>query len=97
MIEKTAAETTPQPFLDYGSYGGYLRMTADSKRGIDAAVLKWIAVVTMIIDHFGVAVYAQLDNSVYETYRLLRYIGRIAFPIYCFLLVEGFFYTRSQG
>ena len=72
-------------------------MTADSKRGIDAAVLKWIAVVTMIIDHFGVAVYAQLDNSVYETYRLLRYIGRIAFPIYCFLLVEGFFYTRSQG
>ncbi len=66
------------------------------KFGISAAVLKWIAVVTMIIDHFAVAVYGQLENNIYEVYRLQRYIGRIAFPIYCFLLVEGFFYTRSQ-
>lgn len=65
--------------------------------GISAAVLKWIAVVTMIIDHFAASVYGQLENNIYEVYRLQRYIGRIAFPIYCFLLVEGFFYTRSRG
>lgn len=30
------------------------------------------------------------------TYNLLRYLGRTAFPLYAFLLVEGFFCTRSR-
>lgn len=64
--------------------------------GISAAVLKWIAVVTMLIDHLGI-VYWQTQTHVYEIYKLMRYIGRIAFPIYCFLLVEGFYHTRNVG
>ena len=66
------------------------------KFGISSAVLKWIAVVSMVIDHFACAVYnPAVWGCSLESYRILRGVGRIAFPIYCFLLVEGFFHTKS--
>ncbi len=49
--------------------------------------LKLLALITMIIDHVG-AVF-------FPNYPILRIIGRLAFPIYCFLLVEGYFHTRD--
>lgn len=49
--------------------------------------LKLIAVITMTIDHIGAVLMPQ--------YGFLRIIGRIAFPIYCFMLVNGFFYTKN--
>lgn len=58
----------------------------ERRKGISQEVLKLIACVTMLIDHIGVALVPEL---------WLRLVGRIAFPIYCFLLAEGVHYTRN--
>ena len=73
------------------------------KFGITGNTLKIIAVMAMAIDHIGAVVvtyfmtvpgeYQELWGKLYWPF---RNIGRIAFPIFCFLLVEGFLHTRSQ-
>ena len=61
-------------------------------RGISGSKLKIIAMISMFIDHIAYILIAPavrvngLDSSIYTLYRAMRGLGRIAFPIYCFLL-----------
>ena len=76
------------------------------QRGLTGSALKWVAIVTMLIDHAGLTlVYgAAKFHHAWGTglmslkgYYFLRGVGRLSFPLFCFLLVEGFFHTRSRG
>lgn len=62
------------------------------KWGLSSFMLKIIAVVTMFIDHFGLLF---LENH-HTAYMIARGIGRFSFPIFAFILVEGFYYTHDR-
>lgn len=73
---------------------------------ISGDMLKIIAAVTMLTDHIGAAVLWTLLQSgalrtaeyagLQQMYHIFRDIGRTAFPIYAFLLAEGFFHTGDR-
>ena len=70
-------------------------MDLDTRKiGVSALTLKWIAIVTMAVDHTGVVCYKWLGWT--DSYLALRYIGRIAFPLFAYLTVEGCIHTGSM-
>lgn len=70
---------------------------------INTFMLKLIAIIVMTIDHTGHMLGIDYrdgknylgDIFTHDQYMMLRTIGRVAFPIFCYLIVEGFFYTRN--
>lgn len=62
------------------------------KLGLSSFALKITAVVTMLIDHFA---FLFLDYNT-QLYIILRSVGRLSFPIFCFVLAEGYFYTSNR-
>ena len=80
----------------------------EKTNGLSVFHLKIIAYTTMLIDHIGAFVLdpyiaANLETMGYQRMRILdfayeasRSIGRIAFPLFCFMLVEGLFHTKNR-
>jgi hypothetical protein len=50
-------------------------------------LLKWIAILTMTVDHVGAVLYPELE--------FLRWIGRLSFPLFAYLLMLGLESTRN--
>ncbi|MBO4824514.1 MAG: hypothetical protein J5487_03865 [Lachnospiraceae bacterium] len=87
-------------------------METTEKKGLTSFAIKVIAIVTMLIDHCGAVfverrlslIKATVPN--YEgdptyvvlniTDGIMRSIGRIAFPLFIFLLIQGFMHTRNR-
>lgn len=79
----------------------------DSRGMFSEDALKLVAMATMLIDHIGAGLveyfmrYSMTGSSeiyrhLYYVDRILRGIGRLSFPLFCYLLVQGFLYTRSR-
>lgn len=64
-----------------------LSIITDKMKILNSFQLKWIAIISMTIDHIGVVLYPQ--------YYWMRIVGRLAFPIFAFLLVQGMIYTKD--
>ena len=56
-------------------------------RALSSFVLRLIALVCMCVDHAGLALFPSAGA--------FRCVGRLAFPLYCFLLTQGFAHTRD--
>lgn len=56
--------------------------------GLNQNQLKIIAVISMVIDHVGAEIFPEI--------RILRYIGRLAFPIFAYFIYEGCKYTHNK-
>lgn len=56
--------------------------------GLSGNQLKMIALVAMTLDHIGVMLLPRIT--------LLRIIGRLAFPIFAYMIGEGCLYTRNR-
>jgi hypothetical protein len=55
--------------------------------GMQRELLQIVAMLTMLIDHIGAALYPDIIE--------LRLIGRISFPLYAFGIVQGYLYTSN--
>lgn len=59
---------------------------------LNANGLKIFAIIVMLIDHIGCYYVSKIAP---EPYFIMRSIGRLAMPIFLYLIVQGFFYTSN--
>ena len=60
--------------------------------GLSSNMIKIIAILCMLIDHIGMYMYFKLDDT---TYYVFRSIGRVVMPIFSYMVVQVFFYTKD--
>ncbi len=78
----------------------------DGYKILSGSVLKTIALITMLIDHTAATLLVKMSSAVtplavifgekITLYFILRMIGRTAFPLYSFLITEGYRHTRNR-
>ena len=57
------------------------------KTNLDTDLLKLVAIAAMFLDHFG--------DVFFPGVGIFRWVGRIAFPLFCYCMTVGLLYTRD--
>lgn len=64
-----------------------------TKTGLNGNQLKLIAIIAMTVDHLAWVLFP--GYSLQPAAIALHLLGRIAAPVFCFFIAEGFFYTHD--
>lgn len=59
------------------------------RTNLDTDLLKLVAIAAMLVDHIGGAFFPEIP--------VFRWIGRLAFPLFCYCLTVGLLYTHDTG
>ena len=62
---------------------------------IGAGVLGILMVVRGLNEAADLNAWIDANSTLVITYQMMRFVGRLAFPIFCFLLIEGFEHTHD--
>ena len=68
--------------------GGEIVANIQTRTGLTGNQLKIIAMITMTVDHVGMQLFPRL--------LWLRMIGRLAMPVYAYMIAEGCRHTRDR-
>ncbi len=81
----------------FGISGSTLKIIAMVSMLIDhyAAVVLGREINLLVLNSYKSGEITQRYRDLYMVYQVMRNIGRVAFPIFCFLLVEGFLHTKN--
>lgn len=77
--------------MDYNVFfhGMTQKMNIKNKGAMNATTLKIIGMIAMTIDHMGYFLFPNIAG--------FRIIGRIAYPIFAYMIAEGCHYTRNKA
>ncbi len=86
-----------------GPYDSFMEKSKRNYQIISGSALKVIATAAMLIDHIAAVLLREtpielltiMGRSI-TLYAAMRFIGRIAFPIFAFLITEGYLHTRNR-
>ena len=57
------------------------------RTNLDTDLLKLVAIAAMLVDHIGGAFFPEIP--------VFRWIGRLAFPLFCYCMTVGMLYTHD--
>ena len=63
------------------------------KKGLNSNILKVIAIISMTIDHIAWAIFPNF--STHSIAIVMHVLGRIACPIFCYFIVQGYIHTKN--
>jgi len=75
---------------------GIYQRKGGSVKEVNRSTVKWIAIITMFIDHTRLTLFTANTQTMAIVRQIIYGIGRLAFPLFVYLLVDGFYRTRSR-